>query len=280
MAYLDNPGRRGPQEVVDADVRLATPDARFWRERWWAVLTMAAALVAWEWASRAGVISRLFFPAPSEVLNALVRSARQGDLFIHVRATLQRVALGVFAGGSIGLLFGLVLGWSPRLRAYVDPFIATFHPIPKITVLPLIMMVFGVGESSKVVVVAIGVFFPMLLTAMAGVRQIQATYFDVAAVYGATPLQMFGQIVLPGSLPFVLTGVRLAFNIGLLMTLAVELVTAQRGLGRMIWFAWETMRIENLYAALAVIAAIGIGFNAFLGWLTTRLVPWHAERAR
>lgn len=280
MAYLDDFGGRGPQEAVDADVRLAPPDPTYERERWLALLTMVAAVGLWEAASRAGWISRLFFPPPSEVGAALIRAARSGDLIAHLTVTLTRVGAGVAIGGTMGLLIGLLLGWSPRLRAFVDPFVATFHPIPKLAVLPFVMMLFGVGEASKIVVIAIGVFFPMLLTAMAGVRHIQATYFDVAAVYGATRLQMLGHIVLPGSLPFVLTGVRLAFNIGLLVTLAVELVTARRGLGRMIWFAWETFRIEDLYAALAVIAAIGVGVNLVLGWLTARLVPWRAERAR
>ena len=280
MANLDDPGRRRPPKTVDADVTLAMSDPGFERERWLAFATMAVMILLWEWASRSGAISRLFFPPPTEVARALWRSIARGDFRWHLQATLLRVLFGVVIGGVPGLLLGLVLGWSPRLRAYVDPFVATLHPIPKLAVLPMIMMIFGLGEASKVVVVAAGVFFPMLLTSMAGVRQIQGAFFDIAAVYGATRAQMFRHVVVPGSLPFVLTGLRLAFNIGLLIALAVELLTAQRGLGKMIWLAWETMRIEDLYAALVVIAALGIGFNLFLSWLSARLVPWHGERTR
>lgn len=280
MAYLDDSGRRGPQETFDADLGATGADASFVRERWLAIALMVVALAAWEWASRSGAISRLFFPPPSDVARAIARAIRSGELPRHLGATLSRVSLGIMSGGVAGYLLGLVLGESARLRAFVDPFIATLHPIPKLAVLPFIMMVVGVGEASKIVVIAVSTFFPMLLTTMTGVRQIQAAYFDVASAYGATRLQTFAHVVLPGSLPFALTGVRLAFNIGLLMSLAVELVTARQGLGRMIWFAWETMRIEQLYAALAVVASLGVGFNLLLTWLNARLVPWHAERLR
>ena len=177
-------------------------------------------------------------------------------------------------------MLGVLLGESARMRAFVDPFIATFHPIPKIAMLPFIMMVFGVGEASKIVVVAVAVFFPMLLTTMSGVRQIQEAYFDIASAYGATRWQTFVHVVLPGSLPFTLTGLRIAYNIALVMALAIEIATARLGLGKMIWLAWETMRIENLYATLAVIATLGVSFNLFLTWLTARLVPWRPERVR
>ena len=278
MAYLEDAGTRSPQETFDADVG-AKADP-FVRERWLAVALMAAALGGWEWASRTGVISRLFFPPPSEVLVTLGRSIRTGELPQHLGATLSRVALGIGSGGVAGYLLGLVLGESARLRAFVDPVIATLHPIPKLAVLPFIMMVFGVGEMSKIVVIGVAVFFPMLLTTMAGVRQIQTAYFDVAATYGATWYQTFAHVVLPGSLPFAMTGLRLSFNIGLVISLAIEIATARVGLGRLIWYAWETMRIEQLYAALAVIAALGVSFNLFLTWLSTRLVPWHVERQR
>jgi NitT/TauT family transport system permease protein len=261
-------------------VRFAPADPAFQRERWLAIGLMLLALVAWEWASRAGALSTLFFPPPSEVWRALRQTAASGDLMRHLGATLSRVLLGILAGGGPGLLLGLVLGESARLRAFVDPFIATFHPIPKIAMLPFIMMVFGVGEASKIVVVAVATFFPLLLTTMAGVRQIQEAYFDIAAAYGATRIQTFVHVVLPGSLPFALTGLRLSFNIGLVMSIAVEIATARVGLGRMIWFAWETMRIENLYATLAVLAALGVSFNLLLSWITERLVPWRPDRTR
>lgn len=280
MAHLENTRAGSASTVVDPELTTDSAGPRFLAERGLAVLVFAAAVIGWEWAARGGAVSALFFPAPSAIVRALGRSAANGDLSTHTWATLTRVSLGFVLGGAPGLLVGLLMGWSPRFRAFIDPFVATLHPVPKIAVLPLVMMVFGLGEMSKVVVVAGAVFFPMLINAMAGVRQIHPVYFEAAEAYGAGPLQVFVHVVVPGSLPLLLTGARLAFNIGLLLALAVELVAAQQGLGKMIWLAWQTMRTEDLYAALLVIAGIGIIFNLLLARLTAYLTPWHVERAQ
>jgi NitT/TauT family transport system permease protein len=170
------------------------------------------------------------------------------------------------------------MGWSRSLRAALDPLVAAVHPLPKIAVLPLIMIIFGIGESSKIVVIAVGTFFPMLINSMAGVRQISPIHFEVAENYGASPFKVLTRVIIPGSLPLVLAGARLALNIALLLTIAVELVSAREGLGEMIWFAWQTLRTEELYASLVVIGALGVTFNLLLQALSQRLVPWHLER--
>ena len=249
-------------------------------ERGVLVVLVGIALLGWEWAAREGVVSMLFFPAPSAILSALLHTVSDGTLATHVMATLGRLMAGLVLGAGPGLVAGLCLGWSPRLRTTADPLIAFLHPLPKIAVLPLVMIVFGIGEASKIVVVALGAFFPMLIAVMAGVRQIHPDTFEAAQAYGANRRQVFAHVVVPGSLPLVLTGLRLSFNIGLLLTVAVELTSAQEGLGKMIWLAWQTMRTENLYAALFVLAALGAGFNALLAAAGERLAPWQVERER
>lgn len=239
-----------------------------------------AAATAWESLSRAEVVSSLFFPPPSLIARTVVDTLQSGLLVAHTAATLQRVVLGVVLGAGVGLALGLAMGWSSRLRALVDPIVALLHPLPKLALLPLVIMIFGVGEASRVVVIAIAAFFPMLISAMSGVRQIHPVAFDTAAAYGAGPRQVLFSVIVPGSLPMVLTGVRLAFNIGLLLAVAVELITAQEGLGKMIWLAWQTLRTEELYAALVVLGGVGAGFNALLQWVMRRAVPWREERGR
>jgi|SRR5262245_3541657 len=235
-------------------------------------------LLLWEWAAHAQLISRLFFPPPSTIVSAFGRAVRSGALWMHFAATLVRLLAGLMVGAVPGLIIGLGLGSSPRARTMLDPIVAFFHPLPKLAVLPLFMIVFGLGEMSRVAVIAAAAFFPMLIAAMSGVRQIPSELFETAEAYGASRFHLFTHVVIPGSLPLLLTGLRLCFNIGLLLSVAVELVTAQHGLGTMIWFAWQTMRIEDLYVALAVLAGLGVAFNSGLGWMTARLVPWHSER--
>lgn len=278
MEHLEDARRRSAQEPVDSLLKKRL--RLVWlRLNWWLpALVVVVALMTWEWQVRIGGLSPLFFPAPSAIALTLVRLLTSGELAVNVGATLSRVGLGFALGGVPGLILGLIMGWSRRLRVVIDPFIAAAHPLPKIAILPLIMIIFGIGESSKVIVIAVGAFFPMLINTMAGVRQISPIYFEVAENYGAGLFKVFTRVIMPGSLPLALTGARLALNIALLLTITVELVAAQEGLGEMIWFAWETLRTEELYASLAVIAALGIGFNLILQHLTTRLVPWQVER--
>ena len=252
--------------------------ARQHAEKWLPAVIVVAALLAWELGVKTGKVPPLFFPAPSTIFLTLVQLVVGGELAANMGATLSRVIVGLAIGGMTGLFLGLILGRSRRLRIVIDPFIAAIHPLPKIALLPLIMILFGIGETSKVVLVTLGTLFPMLINTVVGVRQINPIYFDVAANYGASPRKVFSRVVVPGSLPLVLAGVRLALNVALLLTIAVELSSAQRGLGAMIWLAWETLRTEELYATLGVIAMLGIIFNLLLQWLTARLAPWLVEQ--
>lgn len=273
MANLENARRRSKKESMDTPVK---KERRL--ERWLTAVIAVLVLAIWEWSARTGGISNLFFPAPTIILSTLFHLLANGVMLTNAGATLTRLLCGFVLGGVPGLLLGLAMGWSRRLRAIIDPFIAAAHPVPKIAILPLIMIIFGIGETSKVVIIAITTFFPMLINTMAGVRQISPTYFEVAENYGANLYQLFTRVVFPGSLPLILTGIRLSLNIALLLTIAVELVSSHDGLGDMIWFAWETLRTEELYATLVVIAVMGIGFNLLLQFITGRMAPWHVER--
>jgi NitT/TauT family transport system permease protein len=224
------------------------------------------------------MISALLFPAPSTILATIGRLSASGVLFEHTLASLNRLAMGVLIGGTSGTLLGLLMGWSRPLRILLDPFIAAAHPIPKIAILPLILIFFGLGDTSKIVVTSLAAFFPMLINSLAGVRQIHPIYFEVAKNYGASPLRTFLRVILPASLPFVLTGVLLAVNITLLLTIAIEMVTATNGLGWLIWQAWQTMRIEEVYASLVVIAVIGLVTNTLMHRIIAWLVPWQTEQ--
>lgn len=244
---------------------------------WLAPLLVFAALLLWELGVRTGRVSSLFFPAPTTILATLWEMIAGGQLGVDFRITLLRLGVGLLVGGSVGLLLGLLMGWSPWLRGIADPLIAAAHPIPKVALLPLVLIIFGLGETSKIVLIALAAFFPMVISTMAGVRQIHPIHFEVAHNYGARPYTVLRRVVVPGSLPMVLAGLRLALNTALVITVAVELLTAREGLGATIWLAWETLRTEELYATLVVIAAMGIVFNMLLHALATRLAPWHAD---
>jgi NitT/TauT family transport system permease protein len=239
----------------------------------------AVAIGGWEVVARAGMVSKLFFPAPSVIARTIFGMLQGGRLAQDVAGTVGRLLTGFLFGGSAGLLVGMWMGWSPTTRRILDPFVAAAHPVPKISTLPLIMLIFGIGVVSKTLIVAVAAFFPMLINTMAGVSQIQPVYFEVAENYGASARQIFTSVVLPGSLPLVLAGARLALNRALSLAIAVELLMGENGLGAMLWYAWETLRVEELYATIVVIAVLGIGFRVSLQYLARRWTPWQVERS-
>lgn len=238
-------------------------------------LAVAVVLLAvWEVMASGGLISPIVAPAPSRIFAALMNELRTGELQNHLSATAARLFVGLVIGGTLGILAGIAMGLSLPLRRFADPFVAAAHPLPKIAILPIVMVFLGIGELSKVAVVALGVFFPMLINTMTGVRQISPTYFDVAKSYGATRWKLFTRVVIPAAMPMILSGLRIGLNIALVVTISIEIVAASRGLGALIWLSWEVLRIEVLYAALFVTAALGICFNVLMQFLLGRLVPW------
>jgi ABC-type nitrate/sulfonate/bicarbonate transport system permease component len=233
-------------------------------------------LAMWEIAARNEWIESLVFPAPTRILANFVVLWHH-DLLHNVALTLGRFVGGVVVGAIPGIILGLCIGWSPRLRRIFDPFIAAIHPIPKIVLFPLFIVIFGINEWAKIAAVALTVFFPSLINAAAGAREISPLYFEVVRSYGGKRAALFRHVVLPGSLPMILSGIRIAANLGLLVTIAIEFTVTSAGIGSIIWMALQTMRIEDLYAGVVAIAIIGITINAFIQWLLRRVTPWQAR---
>ena len=235
-------------------------------------------LTAWELTVRLHFVSATFLPPPTLIVATLAASLWQGAMLENLRVTVIRVSLGLVLGGGLGLVLGLAMGWSERVRSVIDPLIAALHPIPKLALLPLFMVFFGLDEAPKVIVIGATALFPMLLNAAAGVRQISPVHFDVARNYGATRRQMLTRVVLPGSVPMVLTGLRLAGNVAFLSAIAVEMVGSRTGLGAMLWFSWQTLRVDLLFATLTLVALIGVSLNLAFRGLARRGAPWLTER--
>ena len=237
-------------------------------------------LVAWELGARQGAISPLLAPPPTGVIRRLVAQIQSGELAPHILATLWRMLAGLVIGGTSGVIVGIGMGMIPRLRAVLDPFVAAIHPLPKIAILPVVMAILGIGDTSKVAVISLSVFFPMMINSLGGVTQISPTHLDVARNYGATGWRLFARVILPASLPMIFAGFRIALNIALLIAISIEIAAASVGLGALIWMSWEVLRIDVLYAALVVIMALGISFNVIVRAITVRMLPWSADSRR
>ncbi|MPZ87898.1 MAG: ABC transporter permease subunit [Nitriliruptorales bacterium] len=225
-----------------------------------------------------GVLDARFFPAPSSILARMGQLISTGELLEHTVASLRRLFLGFWVGLVPALLLGVAMGLMRPVRAALSPIVSGTYPIPKSALLPLILLIFGLGEMSKIVMVAIGVFYPVVLNTMAGVMQIAPMYYDVAHNFRANRVQVFRTVALPGAMPSIMTGVELGAGLGLILIAIAEMVGARSGLGFMIWDAWQLYSVETMYVGLLVIAVIGYVLSLLLSELSRLLIPWNRER--
>ncbi|MEA2907573.1 MAG: NitT/TauT family transport system permease protein [Alphaproteobacteria bacterium] len=247
------------------------------RERLMSIGSPLGLMLAWEIAAQAGFIDVRFFPAPSTIMVVLVRMIGTGELIEHILVSMQRITLGFLLGGIPAIILGVLMGISRPLRALVDPLIVATYPIPKSSLLPFILLIFGLGEMSKIVMVAIGVFFPVAINATAGVLQISTIYLDVGKSFKASRWDTFRTIALPGALPFIMTGVKLGAGLALILIAVAEMVGAKSGIGYMIWSAWETFAVAKMYVGLFVIALIGFAISFLLNEVERWLIRWKAD---
>ena len=247
-------------------------------ERVMTIASPLALLGLWEIAARLGLIDIRFFPAPSKIFRVMAAMIADGQLWTHTSASLQRLVWGTLWGGIPALILGVAMGMYRGLRIVVEPIIAATYPVPKSAILPLVLLIFGLGEPSKIVMVASGVFYPILINAMAGVLEIDTIYFDVSRNFGASRWQVFRTVALPGAMPLIMTGVKLGVGLGLVLIAIAEMVGAKSGLGYLIWNAWEILSVETMYVGLITIAVLGLVFTIVLNEIERLLVGWKVGR--
>lgn len=241
------------------------------------ILTVGSPFVLvllWEILALLGLLDQRFFPAPTTIVASFGTLLRSGELATDVRDTLTRVLVGLLLGGVPGLIIGAIMGLSGTVRAFLKPVVAALFPIPKLAMLPLIFLIFGLGEEAKYVSVSIGIVFLMLINTMAGVTAIDRIYFDVGRNFGATRWQFFRTIAVPGAMPGILTGLQLSLTIALLVCVATEFVGAKSGLGYLIWNSWQTFSVPAMYAGLVVCAVLGVVFQIGIDLVERLLIPW------
>jgi NitT/TauT family transport system permease protein len=279
MSAQDVTAPRGaaPRASEIADIGEAQRLTARRRERLMSIGSPLGLLLLWEIAGRLGFIDVRFFPAPSTIIAALIELTWSGELIEHVLISLQRIGLGFLFGGIPAVIIGISMGISRSVRALIDPLISATFPIPKSAILPFILLIFGLGEMSKVVMVAIGVFFPIAINSTAGVLQINQIYLDVGKSFKASKWDTFWTIALPGALPFIMTGVKLGAGIALILIAVTEMVGAKSGIGYMIWSAWEIFAVPKMYVGLFTIALIGFAVTFLLREIERWVIRWKPD---
>ncbi|PYM12622.1 MAG: taurine ABC transporter permease [Candidatus Rokuibacteriota bacterium] len=248
------------------------------REILMSIFSPLVVLIAWEVVVRANLVDARFFPAPTSIVGTFWALIRSGDLASAVGVSLTRIGAGFLMGAVPALVLGLGLGLSRMVRAFANPIIYALYPVPKVAILPLVMLIFGLGEMSKYVIIAIAVFFLVLVNTIAGVVQIDPIYFDVARNFNASRRDFYLGVVLRGALPAIFTGLKLAMGVALIVLVTAEFVGARSGIGVMIYESWQVFAIERLFVGLVVVSFLGYVLSLLLDELERLVIPWQRDR--
>ena len=258
--------------------RLAPAPAWVRQAAWTAApwLLPLALLTLWQTGASQGWISPQVLPPPAFVWDTLRDLATSGDLWLNTRASLQRVLVGFALGSLLGLLLGTAMGLSRRLEAYVLPTFNALVQIPVLAWLPFVLLIVGIGEPLKYILIAKAALVPVTLNTLQGFRQASPALREVARVYGYSRRQEVLEVVVPLALPTLFTGLRLGFTRAWLSLVVVELGASSEGLGYLIVYGRQLFQLDLVMAAVIVVGAIGYAIDRLLDWAETRLI--HGRR--
>ncbi|ALA16442.1 MULTISPECIES: ABC transporter permease [Chelatococcus] len=235
---------------------------------------LVALILLWQAASSFGWMSPVLAPSPGEVIDALKRMALSGELATHLSASLVRLAGGFAIGGTAGIAFGMAIGLSSLVRSPGATLVAALFPIPKIALLPLFILWFGIGESSKVATIAFGTFFPMVIATYGAVDNVDRSLVRMGRSFGLSSFAIISKIILPGALPGILSGMRIASSIGIVLLIAAEMIGANEGVGAMVLAAGNLMQSDRLLAGVVVLSLLGLTVAGVIGAVEKRLLAW------
>jgi NitT/TauT family transport system permease protein len=242
--------------------------------KWVSWLFFAGVLFAWQAASDARMVDPLFLPSPVQIASALQELAMSGDLARHFGASLMRIGAGWLIGASAGVFVGGLIGLFWAWRSAGLPFISALFPIPKIALLPLLILWLGIGEASKVATIALGTFFPMAISTYAGVDNVPRNLIRMAQSFNVPFWRIILNVVIPGMLPSVLAGCRISASIALILVVAAEMIGANVGIGAFVLTAGNLMQTDKLMAGIVAISILGLTIGTSITWLERTLLGW------
>jgi ABC-type nitrate/sulfonate/bicarbonate transport system permease component len=247
------------------------------RERLLYLISPIGLIALWQLLLMAGIGDRRFVPAPSDIAWRYWDMVVSGELETNTLVTLWRVFAGFVIGSVPGIAVGLLMAMFRPVRIFFDPLIATLFPIPKIALMPLLLLVFGFGDASKIALVVIAVFFPVVVNTYVGAANIERIYWDVAKNYGASQSVIFRRIVFFGALPMIFAGLRIALAVSFIVLVAAEFVATKTGIGYLIWNSWELMEVDVMFVGIVTVGVLGLIATVILREIERKVIPWKTE---
>ena len=238
------------------------------------MMVFVVLILFWELGSRTGFISNLVLPAPSEAFTALLQLIETDMLWKHLGASLQRLVLGWSFGTLLGVAVGLLIGLFSIVRAGLSPLVSALFAIPKIALLPLFIIWFGIGEGSKVATILFGTFFPTVIATYGGVDNVDRSLIRMGQSFGLSWLSIVRKIILPGALPAILSGFRISASIGIILLVAAEMIGAEFGVGAYILLAGSLMATDQLIAGVSILSMMGLTMAWLIGKAENYFLKW------
>ena len=242
---------------------------------WLASLILPVILLgAWEAAGLLGMLKPYTMPPPASVVETAIELARDGKLQRHVASSVVLVLKGFFLALALALAIGIATGLSKKLEALLELTVQIFKPIPPIAWIPLSILWFGIGSASKIFIIFVGAFFPILLNVVSGIRGIDARYFELAEVYETPPPRLLFSVVLPGALPQIMTGVRVGLGNAWVCVVAAEMIAAVTGVGYLLTYGRSLSRPDMVILGMLLIGIVGKFMDDALKFIIKRLIRW------
>lgn len=231
-------------------------------------------LIMWEIFSIAGYLNTAIIPPPSKIILTLANLLQTGAYVFNFLVSSIRLFSGLFIAVLIGFPLGLLIGYFDKVRSFFEPLISVLYPIPKIIILPILILFFGIGEIPKMALIAIGCIFPIVINTFHSVRNIDQTLVDTAKCFGASQLQILKKVVLPASLPYFFAGLKLAIGIGLVLLFFAETVGTTSGLGYFVMISWSNYNIPEMYATIFLFSLLGYILFSALELCEKHVLKW------
>lgn len=246
-------------------------------KNWRKVLSPLLILLIWELIARMEWVPRWFLPVPTHVLQTLYEITVSGELFGHTGISLFRALVGYSLGAVVGVSLGLLIAWSRLIEDFLDPLIELIRPLSTFALIPIFFLWFGIGDTSKIMIIFKSCFFPIALNTIAGIKGVDSKLVNAARSLGANGRQLWTRVLIPAAMPMIMTGLRISTAISMMSLVGVEMLSSDSGIGFLVIDAQRTFDTERVFAGILVLSLIGFSLDRIARGIQHKVLSWHVE---
>lgn len=265
-------------EAAGGSGRAAMRRALEYRYQAYPFIALLGAVIIWEAVVRIYAIPPIYLPPPSAIVVTFVDVIQDGEFYGHLSSTLVRIFSGFVLGASSGIIVGLLMGRWRAIQSIADTFISMFYPLPKIALIPLLIVWFGLGDTYKIAISAFSAFFPVVISTYVGITQVDQKLKKAAVDLGCRGRRLYQRVIMPAALPSIMGGVRLGLGVSIILVIGAEMVGSSDGIGYLLIFAGQILQIQRVFAILVVLTIIGYVLLKAELLVEKRLMPWSSSQ--